>query len=312
MQAREQEPIAVTGANGALGRALCARALAEHRSLRAIVRSKRAETMLRAANLAPSSLLEIRRVDFNDPADLAAALRDCSGVIHLVGILKETAAMRYTDAHEIACSALARAAEKARCERIVYVSLFGADPAATNICLASKGRAEQILLQCCTPVAVLRVPIVLSPTFTAAHRLRRCARARSVPLIDGGKTREQPLDADDLIAALFAALHLPRDKNTVLELGGPESLTRRDLVLRCAALRGGAPHILNIPGAWARAAARVAEHVFANPPITRPMLEILGRDADVDPNPACHALDMKLTPLDTTLRRCLCLEKQTL
>jgi hypothetical protein len=54
-----------------------------------------------------------------------------------------------------------------------------------------------------------------------------------------------------------------------------------------------------------RLGAALAETLFANPPLTTPMLGVLEQDDRIDPRDACRRLGLELTPLDVTLRRCL-------
>src|SRR5262249_3307589 len=150
-------------------------------------------------------------------AALEEAASGCTRVVHLIGILKETPASRYVDAHERATQALAEAALAADVRRIVYLSIVGADAGARNACLASKGRAEQILLSGRVPSTVRRVPMVLGPDEIAARALRARARARLVWLVRGGASLEQPLDADDLMRAVLAALADDSDARRVLD-----------------------------------------------------------------------------------------------
>jgi len=159
---RDAGRVLVTGANGHLGIRLLQR-LATRGSdglqARAVVRSRNAAEAVRAA--VPAEAVEIRILDYQDVDAVADAATGCAHVVHLVGILKETAGARYADAHESAATSLARAAEKAGVRRIVYPSILGADPASPNPCLASKGRAERILLEETTgntwEIATLRI-----------------------------------------------------------------------------------------------------------------------------------------------------------
>ena len=75
-------------------------------------------------------------------------------------------------------SALAQAAARAGLERIVYLSIVGAGPDSPNACLASKGRAEDILLAGPVPAIVLRLPMVLGEGDYASQALAQRARAR--------------------------------------------------------------------------------------------------------------------------------------
>jgi NADH dehydrogenase len=292
-------PLLVTGANGRLGRSL-ARAIAGRRPLRALVRSERAAATLAA--LPEPVRPEVVVVDWSDADALARAGAGCEDWIHLVGILKETRNSRYEDAHERPAEALVRAAEKAGARRIGAVSILGAAPDAKNACLASKGRADAILLGGAVPATVLRVPMVLGPDELAAAALRARASAKVAFLVRGGATLEQPIDARDLVRALELALGAAVERSA-LDLAGPESLSQRELVLRVAKLLGtGPPRIVPLPFAAVSALAWCLERTSYDPPLTRAMLGVLEHDDRIDPEGAARRLGLALTPLDATLR----------
>lgn len=293
----------MTGANGRLGRRLLRRLASAGVALpRALVRSRFAADAL--ADLAPSPPIEVWTADYANEQALHEAVSGCERIAHLAGILKETARSRYVDAHERATRALARAAEIAGVRRIVYLSILGASADSPNACLASKGRAERILLEGPVPSTVLRVPMVLGPGELAAHALRAQASAPVTFLVRGGASREQPLDADDLMRAMLSALDDASDAHRAYDLAGPESLPRAELLARAAALLGKAPRIVPIPLAAAKLLAALVERL-PEPPFTRAMLGVLEHDDRIDPAPACRALGIELTPLETTLRRSL-------
>ncbi len=299
--------VLITGANGNLGRALIRRLTdgaggRPPRSVRAVVRSERAAATVRALPEAPN----VAVVDYGDVDALAAAATGCAAIVHLVGILKESSTTRYRDAHEGTAEALAAAAQRAGCLRIVYLSILGASVESPNACLASKARAEAILLTPPLATTILRVPMVLGGDEPATWALRAHARARVVPLVRGGASREQPIDSADVVEAIAAALARPELAGQSLDLAGPESLPRRALIRRAAALAGAAcPRIVPIPLSLIQGFAALAARFSANPPITPAMLGVLEHDDRVDPAPACRALGIELTPLDETLRRSL-------
>ena len=293
------ERILVTGANGNLGRGLCVRLAGSSAAVRALVRSER------AAAVARGHAADVAIADYADAEALARAAEGCDAAVHLVGILKETRSSRYAVAHEGTARALAAAAKRSGLRRVVYLSILGARPDSPNACLASKGRAEAILLESPLATTVLRVPMVLGGDEPASRALRAQARARVVPLARGGASLEQPIDTDDVVAAVAAALARPLLAGEALDLAGPESLSRRDLVLRAAAILGNRPRIVPIPLAALRLFAAAAERWLADPPLTTPMLGVLEQDDSIDPAPTAGRLGLALTPLDRTLRRCV-------
>ncbi|MGI9589843.1 MAG: NAD(P)H-binding protein [Myxococcota bacterium] len=294
--------VLITGANGHLGRRLLAR-LAGERPLRAVVRSERAASQIAAVPEAAGA--EVRVLDYGDVQALSDAAKDCSHAVHLVGILKETSNSSYQRAHEVTSRALVEAAAAAGLRRIVYMSILGSRPDAANACLASKGRAEQILLEATTPALVLRVPMVLGEGDYASRALRGRALGATALLTRGGASLEQPIYAGDVVEALVAGVTAPDLDDLALDLAGLESLPSRELVLRAAKLHGRTPRIVPVPRFIPRMAAALLETVSKDPPVTRAMLGVLDHDDAVDPGEATRRLGIELTSLDETLRRCV-------
>lgn len=290
--------IVITGANGQLGRLLLATlATGSNSFVRALVRSDRARETIAAAGLEP----ETRIVDYTKPREMEEALRGARYVVHLVGIIKEMPGTRYVEAHEQTCHALALAANRAGIERIVYLSILGSAPDSDNPCLASKGRAETMLLDDRVTATVLRVPMVIGGDDAASRSLRNQAKSRSVRLIGGGRTLQQPIDSRDVIRAILAACTAKPGEHLSLDAGGPECLSHRNLVLRASRHWNNDPQIRSIPLPMARFAVTCIEKFLRNPPITRPMFDILQHDDRVDADLFSQMLGIELTPLDTTL-----------
>ena len=285
-------PIAVTGANGHIGRRL----LREQPDARAIVRSDRA-----AATLAGHT--DVRVVDYADRTALASACAGCDAVVHLVGIIREGANASFHDAHERPAEALARAARDAGARRIVYLSILGADPGSTNACLASRAGTEAILADSGIPTVALRVPMVLGEDDYAAAALFRNARAaKRLAFTFRAGSMEQPIFAGDVVSAIVAALSEGVTPGT-LELAGPTALPRRELIAAAAKALGSEPaRVLSLPLWLGQTLAWTFERLAANPPLTRAMLGVLDHDDDIDPTPAAKALGIHLTPLAETLQ----------
>jgi len=253
--------VLVTGANGQIGRRLIERLARSNPPVpvRAAVRSARAAKTLEA--LPEEIRPEICVVDYRNTGELAEAARECRYAVHLVGILKETATSRYEDAHEASTRAIADAAAMAGLRR------------SSNACLASKGRAEQILLDAKTPALILRVPMVIGPGDVTANIVLREALSRALPLASGGRSRTQPIYAGDLIEAIAAGLERDDLDDLILDLAGPESLPQREFIERAARLYGRRPHIVSIPTGLVLFIAGLAERFFTNPAITKTALD---------------------------------------
>ena len=292
--------VLVTGANGHLGRRLIGR-FAPDTPVTAVVRSSAARQVLESGEDADLRVVEL---DYRDADALGEAARGCAVAVHLVGILKESATNRYVDAHERATAALLVAARAQQLRRIVYVSILGSDPASPNAALASKGRAERLLLDGGIPTVILRVPMVLGEDDYASRALRRRARSRFAILLRGASL-EQPIYAGDVVDAIVAGIEYVGDGHLVLDLAGPESLPRAELVRRAGSLIGNRPRCVSLPLAPVMGFAWLVERLLANPPVTPSMLGVLDHDDCIDPTAAAAKLGIRLTGLDAMLRRCV-------
>ncbi len=294
-------PVLITGANGNLGRRMILR-LAPKVPVTALVRSERAAKVLRKELQGKDYFtnVSIRVHDYADAGAMAETLDSCRSVIHLVGIIKETATSTYVQAQEETTRALLSAAQGKEIARIVYVSIAGADENSKNTCLASKGRAEKILAEGAIPSLILRVPMVLGEGDYAVASLKRRANSKVVFLLRGASL-EQPIFAGDVEQALYRGLACELAHTRILELSGPESLSRKALTLRAAQVLGKVPRIVSLPYSLGFGLAWILEQLSSSPPVTRAMLGVLDHDDNVDAVPACESLGIELTSLDKML-----------
>jgi NADH dehydrogenase len=307
MSVNERTPVLITGANGHLGKKLIE---ALHPTpVRALVRSHSAgENLANWINARNLQGADIVQCDYLDIPGVAAAANGCGYAVHLVGIIKEAGANTFERAHVSTTAALLQALAGSGVQRVCYLSLLGATADATNACLASRAQAEQLLLGAGIPALVLRIPMVLGAGDYASRALAAKARA-SLGFTFRGSSLEQPIDAGDVITAITRDIERTvrgsQKSHQLLELAGPESLSRKALVRRAGDILGTRPKIISLPLALGRALAWLLEKSSQSPPLSRAMLEILDHDDAIDPLPACRELGIELTPLDTTLAQVL-------
>jgi len=295
------KPVLVTGANGQIALRLFSHFAERGIIGRAVVRSERAASQIEALPEAIRPEVVVLPEGYGDAEALTRAAEGCRAIVHLVGILKEGSNSSYETAHEVSCAAIAQAADAHELERVVYLSIFGSHPDSSNACLASKGRAEVILMRAKTPATVLRVPMVIGPDDPASRALRGQASKPAVTLVGGGRSIHQPIDVRDLLSAIVASLGDPGSASHGFDLGGPEALPYHDLIARAAKRRGNAPKIRGIPVGLMTFVAAVLETVSKDPPITRAMLGVLEHDDTIDNHEALEHLGIELTPLDDTI-----------
>ena len=294
------QTILLTGANGHLGSRLITRLVGKYKVL-AVVRSNHARQSLRKA-VGELDNLTIEIVDYNDEEALVETVNGCDHAAHLVGIIKAGKNNSYGDAHQGPCRVLASAAERVGIKSIVYLSLLGSDPESDNACLASRGESENILLACLVPVVVVRVPMVLGEDDFASRSLAKKATSKIVVTLRA-QSREQPIYAGDVIEAIVQLLS--SEINEVIELAGPESLTRSSLIQRASSITAIHPVIISVPLCLGLAFAGVLEKLMASPPVTRDMLMILDHDDNIDVSAIGDRLGLPLTPVDRILEKVL-------
>lgn len=289
--------IAITGANGHLGLKLIHRLQEAGDAVRALVRSERAAESVRGR----FPQVDVRIVDYADSLGLREASEGCDALIHLVGIIKESKANTFEQAHEAPCRALAEASLAVK--HVIYLGIVGTHAASKNACLQSRACAEALLQNADVPVSILRVPMVLGPDDYASMSL---ARNGQKSLVFGFRTAslEQPIYSGDVVSAIFAATRLDA-VNRALNLAGPESLSRAQLIKRAGQCFDNEPGVVSLPVSLGYAMAFLFELVSSSPPVTRAMLGVLDHDDNIDNGPALRELGIELTPLDETLQAVL-------
>src|SRR5436190_1191346 len=83
--------------------------------------------------------------------------------------------------------------ERARATKLIFVSATGADPRSTNRYWRTKAEAEAVVRASGLSHTVLRVPMLLGRGTEAATALRHRLGQRTIPLLRGGRTLQQPL-----------------------------------------------------------------------------------------------------------------------
>jgi nucleoside-diphosphate-sugar epimerase len=276
-------PVLVTGANGNLGKKLL-RALPTT-AVKAVVRSGRARADLeRWVTLHSLEQVQILEYDYLDHGAMAAAARGCSYAVHLVGVIREVGGNTFHRTHVETTDVLLAALAESGVKKVCY-----------------------LILAASTPALVLRIPMVLGEGDHASRALLGKARKR---LGFGFRlaSLEQPIYAGDVVSAIVADIGRSAAAGPgscgILELAGPECLSRRELIQRAGKVLGTQPRTLSLPLGLGLAVAWLLEKTSASPPVSRAMLGVLDHDDTIDAGAACRELGIELTPLDEMLAHC--------
>jgi uncharacterized protein YbjT (DUF2867 family) len=272
--------VTVYGGSGFLGQHVV-RALAKT-GARIRVAVRRPEL---AIHLQPSGGVgQINAVQANlrDEASVLRAAEGADGVVNLVGILFESGKQTYRAVQVEGAARVAKAAARADAGALVHVSAIGADPSSPAAYGRAKAEAEDAARAGFPDAVILRPSVVFGPDDDFFNRFAAMARMSPfLPLVGGGRTRFQPVYADDVADAVLAGLSGRARPGAVYELGGPEILDMRQIMERVLRYTMRSRALLPIPF-WAASIQGAFLQLLPGAPIlTRDQVRMLTRDAVV-------------------------------
>jgi len=261
--------VALTGATGFIGRRLLQELPRRGFRVRVLLR--------RPTEIALDSGSAIIG-DLARPQNMAAALADVDAVIHSAGVahaMSGVPADDYRILNTEATIALARAAERARAKRFVFLSSIRAQvgPAAAGVITEarapeptdeygkSKLAAEQGLAELGIDWVALRPALVYGPGVKGnVAALVRLART-PYPLPLGGLNAKRSLVAvDNLVDAVATVLRAPGPLRRPLIVADTEPLSVPEMIAALRAGLGRRPGVFPVPAAMVALALRAAGH----------------------------------------------------
>lgn len=256
--------VAVSGANGFVGRAVLSRLIHENRSATAFIREGGAQ-QLGGIDVAVASLV--------DRTSCSGALRQCSVFIHCAGRAHITKGPGRDASHEFRevntdlTLALARSAAAAGVKRFVFVSSVGVNgltsgkepfrpeamPNPQTPYAISKYEAEQglqaISQETGLEVVVVRPPLVYGANAPGNFGALVAMLRRGWPLPLGAVTtnRRSYVALPNLVDLLLTVCDHPAAANQVFLVSDGEDLSTADLLRRLAAAMGRPARLLPVP-----------------------------------------------------------------
>lgn len=296
--------LAVTGANGFVGRHVVAAARAAGWDVAGIVRSAGAAAEVERAGGTPVHIPAL------DADALAPAFAGATAVAHLAQIGAGTAA-EYEAVNVEGTRRAAAAAVRAGVPRIVFfsglgVAHYGMGRRTSNRYFLSKLSAEAALFASGLAVHVFRPSYIVGPGDGLVGALLREMAGGVVERPGDGRYRMQPVAVADAAAAVLAAAggdaKSAEPPHRVHDLVGPEPITFDAFVARVAAVarRHGRPaaySILSVPVAEADRQARSGGYRGMKPD----ELDCMLCDEVADPAPLSALLGRPLMALDGAL-----------
>jgi nucleoside-diphosphate-sugar epimerase len=293
--------IAVTGANGFVGRHLTTVASSRRWEVAGVVRSDRGEALVREAGGRPY------RVTGLDAAALRPAFEGARAVVHLAGISAERGAATYDSVNLAGMRQVVAAAHAAAVPRIIFfsglgVARYGQAPRSTNRYFLGKLTCEVELFRSGLQAVALRPSYIIGPGSELIPELLGEMAAGEVERVGDGAYRLQPVAVKDVAELVLACAERTLARPLVVDLVGPEPLSYAAFIDRvaAAAARLGLPskhRIREVPIAEADRQAAAGGYRGLLPD----ELDVLFCDEVADPRGIEAALGRFLTPLDEAI-----------
>lgn len=296
--------VAVIGATGYVGGRLVPQLLAAGHDVRCLARNPD-----RLAGVDWRGDVDVVAADVLDQSTLEEALVGIEAVYYLVHAMGHAGDFEHTD--RVGAENTCRAAEEAGLSRIVYLGGLGEDdPDELSTHLASRHEVGQVLAAGTVPVTELRAAVIIGSGSASFEMLRHLDEVLPAMICPRwvAKTKCQPIGIADVLHYLVAVIDEPEAAGQILEIGGPDVLTYRDMMDRYAAIAGLRRRlIIPVPLITPRLSSHWVNLVTPLPyGLARPLVDSLINDVVVHPDRDIRQLiDHEPHTLDEAIERAL-------
>lgn len=245
-ESSEAKMIAVTGATGFIGQALCQRLLSQGFTVRVLVRKPELAASLKTAGaeLVPGSLA--------DPQSLQTLVTGCHSVIHCAGAVRGARQKDFDRVNVDGLRLLVQALQNHNpCARLLALSSLAASQPQLSFYATSKYRSEKVLLEEAGQLAwtILRPPAVYGPGDKELLPLFKLTAKGILPVPGSVDSRTSIIHVDDLVSAIMAwlqASETPAEIYTVDD-GHTGGYSWREIAEQVTAITGRRVRLVAIP-----------------------------------------------------------------
>ncbi len=233
--------ILLTGANGYVGMRLLSVLVRNGHQVVCFVRDKRRmkvdEAIENSITYYEGDLLKEETLQ-DVPKDIDAAYY----LVHSIGASADYEKMEARAAHNFV-----DAISETDCQQVIYLSGIVNDDKLSKH-LRSRKNVEDILMKSRVPTTVLRAGIVIGSGGASFEIVRDLVE--KLPVMVAPKwvsTKSQPIALRNVLQYLDGVLHQEKAYNRVFDIGGPEVLTYKDMLLQFAEVRNLKRYIISVP-----------------------------------------------------------------
>lgn len=233
--------ILLTGANGYIGTRLLPRLVDDGYEIYALVRSRsRIEIPEKF-----QSQLHVIEADLLNPSSLLTIPADIDAAYYLVHSMSYS--QKFSELEAASAKNFVSRLENTQAKQIIYLSGLSND-AHLSRHLTSRKRVGEILKMGKVPVTILMAGIIIGSGSASFEIIRDLVE--KLPIIVAPKWLKQltqPIAINDVLAYLMLILGNPACFGQSFEIGGPDVMSYKDLLLNFAKMRGLKRKIFTVP-----------------------------------------------------------------
>jgi uncharacterized protein YbjT (DUF2867 family) len=222
-------------------------------------------------------------LDVLRPDTIEPAIRGAHVVYYLVHSMAEGEA-GFEERDRVAARGFATAAKHAGVRRVIYLGGLGAQSDQLSAHLASRHETGRVLAEHGPQVVELRAGMVIGAGSASFRMVMDLVKRLPVMVTPRWvETRSQPIAVDDVVSYLRLAPEVAiTDQHTIVEIGGADVLSYREMMRRAGALRGRHPAIVTVPVLTPRLSSLWCGLVTSVPTsIARPLIDGLRNETVV-------------------------------
>lgn len=244
--------VAIFGASGFVGQNLVRYLLAHtNYSVRAVCHNPQDITFDKRY----ADRVRLDSADIFDYEAVKKSLEDADVAVYLIHMMASKG--DYYDLETKAAETFGKAAQATELSRVIYMSGLGDDADKLSKHLRSRHHTGEILRHYVPRVIEFRASMIVGDGSVAYDIMKSLVRNLPVQTMPAWAiTKTQPIALQDDLRYLTAGLSIPLQKHEIVEIGGPEQMSYKDLVARYAAFKGKKPILILVPvvplwlGAW--------------------------------------------------------------
>jgi NADH dehydrogenase len=243
-----------------------------------------------------SPFINFRTIPNFESDSLEKVTQDADIVINLIGILYEKPHCLFKTIHTELARKIALAAKKNAVTTFIQMSALGVSKESPSAYAQSKAYGEEAVLELFPNATLIRPSIVFGPKDSFFNLFASMARySPFLPLIGGGLMKFQPVYVGDVVEALYKAMTDKTLQGEILELGGPQCYSFKELLALLLKVMNKKRILLPLPWAIAQLEASFLE-LFPKPLLTRDQLILLKKDNIIMSSDAKTLQSLGLSP----------------